>query len=1228
MPSFSFLKELFCHFQKMRWQQWIATGLSLIIVANTGLFGAVAYANTFETELNNFQTRSPEDGNEYPLVVVLVEPELNSGEVSDYCEGIQEQIGSVCLLMEWQGETAARIVESLQQLYFEGYRVSDGLAKLVGLVLIGEVPIPVVHNGLESFPSLYPYTDLVRPVYVFDPDQQIFIRSSATGPQPELWHGVIRPPGQGNERQENLERFLTKVEAFREGDQVFKDQIGFHDQLWANDAFDNGTKHWYLQKLKFLYRLLNYQFSGNWLKSLMGEATERFQDLASRTFPDAPVRVQKPSADEVNAGIGFNSRAAERERGQQVAGAEDIFEGEDMSEMPDIFSPGPIRNLLKDYIHVVSRYVSGTTEILEKAGRRQSYETLPSVITKMDRYSASIIALATREFEQYTLKEVEKIASDIELIEKFNEIDTRFSIEDFNYKLRDYSRYINGAPLSSIQEAEQCSLVRGTNYATDEGDPGKAVYSNRKDDPTTVQDISWVSGAWAQRQILETYEWYGSCSWKVRNSCVPGASTQPLLDFGAAKRYGGDNNYQLCFQDSGPGVPESVEHANFRRVSSVIHHVQPTGDIAQAMMEQKLARHLPIDAVRHASFYWGGPNQFSPEQVGRIAYPNFYALKAGSDQQALAAIEQLIESKEIELRQARVQANQERFMRYVAYSIAFERGDHRPDFWKYNEIPQFQEKSDRYWQAVLAELRPVFDRSSLLEPWGVFEQYLKAGDVAPALEQRIQGFLPLFFPGALADENLNLTCGYEYDLRSRDPFKPEPPSVSRKCDNKIAKKTKVAAKSLREFYQLPEGARVDIEMLHNADKFTDPLDPTAALEMLSFIALVVAHGLATINGQLDDKRAGRQPSTVLEQTVIPVPLVEPGELKALLQNFKQELIQAVSWLNLGIEAKHRQGLSLLAKDKEMLYLVMNGDAQHFDFTIDKLKGTYPDQQGKDQQENILDTLKKGEDELIKKQEQRSKQREVEQRRSGTKASPCGGSVGLLEWPQAVGDCWIPNELLANPIGGDSAPPSDLQETQDATGTPQAGRDLEITLSSPVLALGSQGEARIAVSAEQPIQWESEGPIKVQPQQHGVAALIPEGVGNATLRARYGQLASQKLTSVYVRVVDQRVLLQAVNGAELQAGSDQELSFAVELVSSEGEALQTNTTLKVIVDDADKLVVPEELLVRNGKGTFAVRAGTKTGMAAVHVEGPPSRPVLVNVLAGEPALLEWEPSDRV
>ena len=52
---------------------------------------------------------------------------------------------------------AFEISKMLENMYFEGLK--DQSSKLIGTILIGDVPLPVVQNNGFIYPSIFPYVD-------------------------------------------------------------------------------------------------------------------------------------------------------------------------------------------------------------------------------------------------------------------------------------------------------------------------------------------------------------------------------------------------------------------------------------------------------------------------------------------------------------------------------------------------------------------------------------------------------------------------------------------------------------------------------------------------------------------------------------------------------------------------------------------------------------------------------------------------------------------------------------------------------------------------------------------------------------------------------------------------------------------------------------------------------------------------------------------------------------
>ncbi|MGE3279122.1 MAG: S-layer homology domain-containing protein [Candidatus Altimarinota bacterium] len=1284
------------------WQRWVSVGLVTVIAANTGLFSGAVYAQTYEVKLDDFRSESLEDQNEYGLVNVLVEGGLLedrsiSGHVRQYCERIQEVLGTVCTITPWEGESASRVVEALQQLYFEGLEVEDGIGKLVGLVVVGDVPLPVVYNGQDSFPSLFPYTDFVKPAYVFDPEQELFVKSSSSQSQAEIWHGLIRPPGEGEERLEALRGFFEKNALFYEGDDifsVFRNEIGFHDQFWENDAFDNENKKWYLKKMSLLDRIMHYRYNGEWLQELSGEAVDRLNQLTARTFDDASVEVERTGTDDVNSDLGFSPGDARTQANASIGrvnqGNEDVEEyggGRLEETVPDSYSPGPIRNFLKDYVHVVQRYISGTAELMATAGRRQSTETLASLLTKMDRFYSTVVFAAMQDFEAYVYQQAEVMALDFELIDEFekqNDFYTEEVTSAFNqlqgeifgnnvrppyeevpkssilkYGSKIFHRFVNGVPVDQVQSVEDCSLERGSNFVSDEGEFGRAVTLNRKDNPLTAQDISGASGRKAQDEIKQMYKDRGYCSYMVKDQCVPGGAKVPLLDFGASEVFEGDNDYRRCFNHDGPNVPEVIDQAQFHSIPSIVNHNEPRGETVMKMLEAKLAHYFPLDAVRHVSFLMGGIGQYADVNVARIEYPNFFELKAVDREVVAEQLNELVEAKERELRKVRVEANWKRFEQYLGFSTPVQG---RADFWNYQEIQGFESRFQNYKVDVIKLLRPELDPAGALEDFEVVEQYLIGPSVSQETEEAIQELITQYFPTSLAQQNLDLQCEYSYDVPPVDIDinlpkvdvndllalqvpqieipKFNPPSISRECDNKVAKSTVNVVRSLRSFYFSLGGVEVDISILHDADQFVEVLDPVAVILYFTPAPPPLppnTNQLAAI--RLFEQQVEKliqdapQPLTRISKVVKPVLLQEPGELEALSQKHFAGLQEALHWLHLGIEGKHREGLSLLSKDKELLYLVMDGEPDALSLALPSLEGDFEEDANIASPSDLLDRVRDGERALQEQQEENRRRRELERRASGEKPSKCGDSVPLLEWPGAV-SCWL-EEIVAGPliVPADETAPDESEEGGSVNSSASSSASAapgEIEVAKKVLTMRDRTTASINLPLEMKVDWQSSGSVRVVPETDGKVSVTPVEPGAGTIRASFDDGSGPRTVSAVVQVVTVRASLQQVSSGDLQIGSDEALSFVVEVQDEAGESVDFDGVLQIASDSA-ALRYPAEVSVVDGKGSFEFRPAMKAGVSELWVGSDvvaPSTKLYVNTVSGVPAKVLWDFGDAV
>lgn len=103
------------------------------------------------------------------------------------------------------------IAAANERLYYSG--IPDHGAKtqkLVGTILIGNIPLPTIHKNGSSFLSVYPYIDFDEPNFVWNWEKNMYeyLSVERKDARPELWHSVIAP------HTGNLNQDVTKIQDF------------------------------------------------------------------------------------------------------------------------------------------------------------------------------------------------------------------------------------------------------------------------------------------------------------------------------------------------------------------------------------------------------------------------------------------------------------------------------------------------------------------------------------------------------------------------------------------------------------------------------------------------------------------------------------------------------------------------------------------------------------------------------------------------------------------------------------------------------------------------------------------------------------------------------------------------------------------------------------------------------------------------------------------------------
>ncbi|MFA4814709.1 MAG: S-layer homology domain-containing protein [Candidatus Gracilibacteria bacterium] len=237
----------------------------------------------------------------YGLVAILVEDSLWDASTSGRgffsflgTNGIKEKIQTyaqdVQATLPWtktviievaDEDTPVEIQRMLERFYFEGNPEDSDPTKLSGVVIIGDVPLPVVNKGGNRFISMLPYTDFEEPSYLLDSATLDFLpNGEAQHLQTEVWHGLIVPPLDGQEGIDLLGAFFEKNHAFHTGDEDYTtfDKKAFIGDLVTEESTINPTAFGSYERFVNLWEEISYYRYTN--------------DLVEELFTDMQTSVQ------------------------------------------------------------------------------------------------------------------------------------------------------------------------------------------------------------------------------------------------------------------------------------------------------------------------------------------------------------------------------------------------------------------------------------------------------------------------------------------------------------------------------------------------------------------------------------------------------------------------------------------------------------------------------------------------------------------------------------------------------------------------------------------------------------------------------------------------------------------------------------------------------------------------------------------------------------------------
>lgn len=445
-----------------------------------------------------------EDHNKLGLIAILVEDGLMDdfdvrGRVMTYANSAQQRIPhSKSFVIEvGKNESTFRIASMLEKMYFEGVdtdqidgnplnnnSVKEDNNQLIGIVLIGNVPIPVVHeeNGITSA-SVYPYTDFYRKKYIYNHGSDQFeINSKVSAPSPEIWHGLIVPPSKDpNTAKKQLIEYFNKNYEYSSGN---PDYTNFEKRvLYANYPEMESQMNYldyrnYLHYLKYMEEMVMARFNKHILKELVKEVS------AEMGSPDTP-----------------------------------IIDDASIDAMYDVHTESIFKKYAVNFAEALKIYRSGINKSITKTGRWTPAEvdSPESLITIRDEYTKGLIKQKQLLIEKAVYDFVKNnLSADVRKEDIVTEAKLNVSLKILDLEADSntftFSGYFDGQLAKDVLLSKQCGIEAGQKKAENQSileNNSVLVKANRMYDPasriTPPDDDEWVM------EDDPTYKAYGGC---------------------------------------------------------------------------------------------------------------------------------------------------------------------------------------------------------------------------------------------------------------------------------------------------------------------------------------------------------------------------------------------------------------------------------------------------------------------------------------------------------------------------------------------------------------------------------------------------------------------------------------------------------------------------------------------------------------------------------------------
>ncbi len=186
--------------------------------------------------------------------------------------------------------SAKNISQLLENIYFDW--ISWEPSRLIWVILIWDIPLPVVNQNWYIYPTIYPYVDFEEQKFIWDDETKYFVYNNNPNWQAEIWHWMIN----FGENMDDYGDYFNKLKQYwRNPSSYIWKAIWYDDFVWNKKYFNENWLNFYLNNFIFsedlgyhryndlMIKVLQWQRNSE-IEGIMNELNDIYADLWSTWF--------------------------------------------------------------------------------------------------------------------------------------------------------------------------------------------------------------------------------------------------------------------------------------------------------------------------------------------------------------------------------------------------------------------------------------------------------------------------------------------------------------------------------------------------------------------------------------------------------------------------------------------------------------------------------------------------------------------------------------------------------------------------------------------------------------------------------------------------------------------------------------------------------------------------------------------------------------------------------